>query len=280
MIFEAEKYGEREAVVVTHQDVRRSYVTVKQEVESLAAGFLELGLEPGDRLGIWGPNTLEWYLTQFAAAKAGLILVNINPAYQPEELRYCLNKVGVKALVAAHSFKTQNYYELLSSIAPELGSSPAGGLQCPAIPSLKIVVMMSQLDQPGTFKFEDILSNPSSVRLQQVEELTHRIQMDQPCNIQFTSGTTGKPKGVTLSHHNLVNNAYNIGVRMGYDEEVSPVITTVSINILTSSNTESVFPSPSITASATSALHWEVSFTEPPVSSPAPALMERPAWLL
>ena len=93
LIFSAEKYGDREALVVTHQDVRRSYVGIKQEVESLAAGLLELGLEPGDRLGIWGPNTHEWFLTQFAAAKAGLILVNINPAYQPEELKYCLNKV-------------------------------------------------------------------------------------------------------------------------------------------------------------------------------------------
>ena len=216
----AEKYGDREALVVTHQDIRRSYVSVKQEVESLAAGLLDLGLQPGDRLGIWGPNNHQWFLTQFAAAKAGLILVNINPAYQPAELHYCLNKVGVKGLVAAESFKTQNYYELLSSIAPEMERSPAGGIQCPDIPSLKTVIMMSQQDHPGAFKFDEILTNPSPGGLERVEALTHRIQMDQPANIQFTSGTTGKPKGVTLSHHNLVNNAYNIGLRIGYDLEV------------------------------------------------------------
>ena len=159
MLCSAEKYGDREALVVTHQDIRRSYVSVKQEVESLAAGLLDLGLQPGDRLGIWGPNNHQWFLTQFAAAKAGLILVNINPAYQPAELHYCLNKVGVKGLVAAESFKTQNYYELLSSIAPEMERSPAGGIQCPDIPSLKTVIMMSQQEQPGTFKFDDILKS-------------------------------------------------------------------------------------------------------------------------
>jgi len=158
---------------------------------------------------------------------AGLILVNINPAYQPEELKYCLNKVGVKGLVAADSFKTQNYYELLSSIAPELRTSPAGGIQCPDIPSLKTVIMMSHLDHPGAFKFEEILGNPSPGGLERVEGLTHRIQMDQPANIQFTSGTTGKPKGVTLSHHNLVNNAYNIGLRIGYDLEPHRVCVSV-----------------------------------------------------
>jgi len=215
----ADMYGDREAIVVTHQNIRRTYTQVKQEIDSLAAGFLELGLKPGDRLGIWGPNTHQWYLTQFAAAKAGLVLVNINPAYQTAELQYCLNKVGVKCLVAADSFKTQNYYEMLSTIMPEILTSNPGSLKSDSVPSLSTVIMMSESHFSGTFSFGDILKNAGSSSLQMVSDLTNKIQMDNACNIQFTSGTTGKPKGVTLSHHNLVNNAYQIGYRIGYNEK-------------------------------------------------------------
>ena len=145
-------FGDREALVVTHQNIRRTFTEVKQEVDRLAAGLLELGLVPGDRIGIWGPNTHQWYLTQFAAAKAGLVLVNINPAYQTSELEYCLNKVGVKCLVAADSFKTQNYYQMLVSIMPDIGTSGPGSLASEVVPSLKSVIMMSQSHHPGTFR--------------------------------------------------------------------------------------------------------------------------------
>ena len=148
----AEMYGEREGLVVTHQNIRRTFTQIRDEAESLAAGFLELGMEPGDRVGIWGPNTHQWYVTQFAAAKAGLVLVNINPAYQASELRYCLNKVWVKCLVAADSFKTQDYYKLLAEIMPELVTSAPGGLDSQAVPSLKSVVMMSDKQLGGTFR--------------------------------------------------------------------------------------------------------------------------------
>ena len=148
----AEMYGEREGLVVTHQNIRRTFSQIRDEAEALAAGFLELGMEPGDRVGIWGPNTHQWFITQFAAAKAGLILVNINPAYQTSELHYCLNKVGVKCLVAADSFKTQDYHKMLAEIVPELQTSASGGLNSEAVPSLKSVVMMSEKEHSGTFR--------------------------------------------------------------------------------------------------------------------------------
>ena len=148
----AELYGEREGLVVSHQSVRRDFIQLRREIDSLAAGFIDLGLEPGDRVGIWGPNTHQWFVTQFAAAKAGLVLVNINPAYQTGELHYCLNKVEVKCLVAADSFKTQNYHKMLTEIIPDLVTSSPGALDSQAVPSLKSVVMMSQSDHGGTFR--------------------------------------------------------------------------------------------------------------------------------
>jgi len=214
----AAKFGEREGLVVTHQaGLRRTFAQLREDIDRLAAGLLELGLRPGDRLGIWGPNNYEWFITQFAAAKAGLILVNINPAYQPAELLYCLNKVGVAALVAAESFKSQNYYNLLSSVVPEVETSKAGQLASKAVPSLRHVILMTEAEVPGVHKFAEVATNAGSEHQQLVEQLTHQIQMDHACNIQFTSGTTGNPKGVTLSHHNLVNNAYQIGQRIGYN---------------------------------------------------------------
>jgi len=213
----ADTFGDREGLVVSQQGIRRNFTQLKEEIDMLAAGFLELGLRRGDRLGIWGPNTHEWYLTQFAAAKAGLILVNINPAYQPSELKYCLNKVGVTALVASESFKTQDYYSMLSSVVPEVVNSIPGQVTSKEVPSLKHVIMISEKEHNGTFRFQDILKHAGSSSLNLVLEQSHKIQMDDACNIQFTSGTTGKPKGVTLSHHNLVNNAFQIGHRIGYD---------------------------------------------------------------
>ena len=133
----AETWPDREALVVPFQQVRRTFREVLEEVDRLAAGLLGLGLEPGDRLGMWGPNSHEWYLTQFAAARAGLVLVNVNPAYQPAELRYALNKVGVSGIVSSERFKTQEYHSMLAQVAPELTHSRPGQVSSPAVPSLR-----------------------------------------------------------------------------------------------------------------------------------------------
>ncbi|KAB7505732.1 hypothetical protein Anas_01289, partial [Armadillidium nasatum] len=138
----AESFGDTEAIVSVHQSIRRTYSQVKEESEKLAAGFLALGFKRGDRIGIWGPNSYEWYLTEFAAAKAGLILVNINPSYRSGELKYCLNKVSVKGIVCATKFKTSDYYKMLNEIAPELSYSSPGQLTSKDIPNLKTVIMM------------------------------------------------------------------------------------------------------------------------------------------
>jgi len=210
----AAKWGnDREALVSVHQNIKKGFLDIKEDAERFATGLLALGLRPGDRIGIWGPNTYEWYLTQMAAAKLGAILVNINPAYQPEELKYCLNKVGVKAVVASKTFKTQDYYSILTQVLPELGGSESDWIESSSVPSLKRIILMTEDANPGTVTFAEALSAGTGL---QIEEIKKGVKMDDGANIQFTSGTTGNPKGACLSHHNIVNNAYTIGLRIGY----------------------------------------------------------------
>ncbi|XP_042231461.1 medium-chain acyl-CoA ligase ACSF2, mitochondrial-like isoform X2 [Homarus americanus] len=216
----AEIYGDQEAIVSIHQATRRTFTQVQQESEQLAAGLLALGLQRGDRLGIWGPNSYEWYLTQFAAAKAGLILVNINPAYRPSELEYCLNKVSVKAIVCHEKFKTSDYYQMLCDLAPELPSSPKGELKSSKLPHLKQVIMCSARNLSGAYKFGDVLEAGDNSHVKILGKLSSKIKIDDPCNIQFTSGTTGSPKAAVLTHHMLVNNSYSIGKRAEYDKKI------------------------------------------------------------
>src|ERR1700726_1444318 len=196
------KWASRPALVVRHQKVRLSYGELRQAVDRLAAGLLTLGLDPGDRIGIWSPNNSEWVLTQFASAKAGLILVNINPAYRIAELEYALNKVGCKALVLAERFKTSDYIGMLRELAPELGHATPGKLESARLPALRSVVLLGDSWHPGTFRFSEILSRGSDAEANRAAELAPILQFDEPINIQFTSGTTGFPKGATLSHHN------------------------------------------------------------------------------
>src|SRR5271169_3453073 len=208
------KWPSRPALVVRHQKVRLTYAELQREVDRLAAGLLTLGLHPGDRIGIWSPNNCEWVLTQFATAKAGLILVNINPAYRVTELEYALNKVGCKALILAERFKTSDYVGMLRELAPELGQATPGKLESARLPALRSVVLLGDSWHPGTFKFSEILSHGGEAESKRIVELAPILQFDEPINIQFTSGTTGFPKGATLSHHNILNNGYFIGEAM------------------------------------------------------------------
>ncbi|TRC94929.1 AMP-binding protein [Mesorhizobium sp. WSM4303] len=200
------KYATQDAAVFVGQDKRFTWSELSDTVDTLAAGFLALGLEKGDRVGIWSPNRWEWLATQFATARIGLILVNINPAYRLTELEYALNKVGCKALVTAASFKTSDYLGMIETLAPELAKATPGKLKAQKLPALKIVIRMGDDNSLGMFNFADVLSMAGRDEHDSLDRISEGLKPGEAINIQFTSGTTGAPKGATLTHTNIVNN--------------------------------------------------------------------------
>lgn len=207
---------DHEALISRHQEHRFTYGELDTIVDKIAAGLLTLGLRRGDRLGIWSPNCAEWIITQFATARIGVILVNINPAYRLSELEYALNKTECKSLILASSFKTSDYIEMVRALAPEIGDCEPGALHAEKLPHLRVVAVIGTAGADGFLSFSDIENAATSQWLECLPDLQNALDPDDAINIQFTSGTTGTPKGATLTHRNLVNNARFSGERQTF----------------------------------------------------------------
>ncbi len=204
----AAQWGRRDALVACQAGVRLTYAEMLVRVNRLAAGLLELGFVAGERIGIWSPNTVEWALMQFATAKAGVILVNINPAYRVSELEYALTLSGCTGLVLARSFKTSDYVSMLNGL-----------LQAGKLPDLRMIAVISDVPEAGYLRVADIEAMATSENLAALAVREAGLQFDDPINIQFTSGTTGFPKGATLSHHNVLNNGFFVGEAIRLTEQ-------------------------------------------------------------
>ena len=216
--YAAGRYAEREAVVSIHQQVRFTYSELAERVNKLAKAFISAGFQKGDRIGIWSPNNVQWLITQYATAKAGLILVTINPAYRSHELAYVLRQSGCKGLILQNNLRSSNYEQMLCELCPELSNVSTGKLVSIEYEHLTTIISTTESSVSGIYNWADFndLSNDSSD--QDLDARLNSQDMDDPINIQYTSGTTGFPKGATLSHHNILNNGYFVAETMNFDE--------------------------------------------------------------
>ncbi|KAL1491110.1 hypothetical protein ABEB36_011754 [Hypothenemus hampei] len=213
------KYPDRPALISRHQKQVLTFQQVLEQADTLAAAFKIIGLQPQDRVGIWAPNMVEWYVTHIACARGGFILVNLNPAFQRQEIKNLINTIGIRGIVCAHKFKSQNYYQHLQDICPELSKCPPGGLKSPNAPSLKSIIVISEENLQGTFKYNDLFSMASTSEINEIGKNQEFIDPGQECHFQTTSGSTGNPKVPVQTHFQQFNNSYFLSKNFGFDKQ-------------------------------------------------------------
>jgi len=214
----AGRWGDRVALISCRQKIRFTYGELLTEVDRAARALLALGVQRGDRVGIWSPNVAEGVITQYATAKVGAILVNINPAYRARELEYALNQSGISVLIAARHFRSTDYVAMLQALLPELKTAVSSRLDTKGVPSLGHIIYLGSDGEPGGLSWSDWIERGQRISDAALRGREAALQFDDAVNIQYTSGTTGSPKGATLSHHNILNNGWFVGEALKYTE--------------------------------------------------------------
>ncbi|XP_069678832.1 medium-chain acyl-CoA ligase ACSF2, mitochondrial-like [Periplaneta americana] len=217
----AEKWSDKIAIISRYEGESYTFKQALEKADALAAGLLQFGLKQGDRVAIWGPNSCGWYISRLAVARAGLIAVQIDPAYRSQQLLHALNTVEVKVLICAENLGTTNFYKTVLTLIPELNDCPESGVEInnPKLPALKTLIVISNKQYRGAFRLQDVIVPARPNVIQEIHHLQELIQPDDDSNIQFTSGSTGNPKAALLTNHSLINNSYYVGKRMEFHME-------------------------------------------------------------